>query len=95
MPVRHRSDLREIDIGGALNRRKSGELKNKIGEPEKDEGEPDPFVAKQTTETVAQREAHRVKEQDDYVTAQQPDQRVNPGQTREHRFPNESSPSAE
>ncbi len=84
VPVRHRCELREIDIRRALDRSERGELKNKIGEPEQNKREPDAFVSNQTAKAVAQRQTHRIKQQHDYVAAQQPDQRVNAGQTREH-----------
>ena len=65
----HRSYLGEIDIGRALNRGKRGKLKNEISKPEQNKCEPDPFIAKQTTKPVAQRDADRIKEQHDDVAA--------------------------
>ena len=84
MPVCHRCDLGEIDIGRALNRSERGKLKDKISGAEEHEREPDTLVTKHTTKAVTQRHAHGIKEQHDDIAAEQPDQRVDAGQTRGH-----------
>jgi len=46
------------------------------------------------TKAVTQRHADGIKEKDDEISAEQPDQRVDAGQTVDIFRPNESSPSA-
>jgi hypothetical protein len=62
-----------------LNRSEGGKLKDKISEPEQNKRKPHTFITKQTAKAVAQRQAHRIKEQDNDIATQKSENRVKPG----------------
>ena len=69
MPARQRCDLIKIEIVRALDWRKSGELKNRIGKAEQREDEPDAGITREATQSVAQRDAHRIETHQQQITA--------------------------
>ena len=88
----------QVEIGRIPDGRKSGELKNEITKSKKDEGEPDPFEARDATKTVAERPPDRIKKHQQRISAAEPKQRIYSREAREHEgeyLSNESVPNVD
>jgi hypothetical protein len=68
-----------------MQRSEGHELKDRIGETEKDESERDAFKTQDAAQTVPQSQPNRVKKQDNEISAAQSKQRVDPRDGIQHR----------
>jgi hypothetical protein len=65
--------LLEPQVGGRVNRSKDRELKDGIGEAEKDKNEPESLETKNASQAVAQGNPDGISQEHDHITNEDPE----------------------